>query len=241
MRVLVLSDIHSNIIALDTVLKDAGSYDQVWCLGDLVGYGPNPNECIDRVKGLAGLQCILGNHDAAALGKINVRAFNYEAQVSLKWLTNVLEPGHKRFLERLDEKKTFGNITLAHGSPRNPVWEYIMDVRLAKQNFNAFETQICLVGHTHIPCLFTEDDTGEVKLCFHLPGESFKIKYRAIINPGSVGQPRDHDPRASYLIYDSDDDIWEFRRVAYDYMEVRERIIRAGLPSNHALRLRNGL
>lgn len=241
MRVLVLSDIHSNIIALDTVLKDAGSYDQVWCLGDLVGYGPNPNECIERVRGLSGLQCILGNHDAAAFDKIDIRAFNNEARVSLEWLKNVLEPGHKRFLEGLDEKKICNNITLVHGSPHNHVWEYIMDVRLAKQNFNAFKTQICLVGHTHIPCLFTEDETAKVNLCFHSPGETFKVEHRAIINPGSVGQPRDHDPRASYLIYDSDEDVWEFRRVAYDYLEVQKRIMKARLPSNHALRLINGL
>jgi len=242
MRTLILSDVHANLTALNAVLADAEPYDRVWCLGDVVGYGPDPNECIKKIQSLPMLRCIKGNHDAAILGEIDVRAFNYEARASLEWLRGELDPDNKHWLEGLDERLEFDDITMAHGSPRNPIWEYVMDVHIAHENMKAFETRICLVGHTHVPCLFKQE--GEKRDLTHLylmkPGEPFSIDQKCIVNPGSVGQPRDHNPKASYMIYDDESDQWVYHRVEYDIDAVKERILAAGLPQRHASRLSEG-
>jgi len=242
MRTLILSDVHANLTALNAVLADAEPYDRVWCLGDVVGYGPDPNECIKKIQSLPMLRCIKGNHDAAILGEIDVRAFNYEARASLEWLFGELDPDNKHWLEGLDERLEFDDITMAHGSPRNPIWEYVMDVHIAYENMKAFETKICLVGHTHVPCLFKQE--GEKRDLTHLylmkPGEPFSIDQKCIVNPGSVGQPRDHNPKASYMIYDDESDQWVYYRVAYDIESVQKRILAAGLPQRHASRLSEG-
>jgi predicted phosphodiesterase len=151
MRVLVLSDIHANLSALDAVLADAGEFDAVWCLGDLVGYGPEPNECVERIRGLPNLVCLLGNHDAAALGQIDTEVFNTEAKLSVQWTQAHLTPENSEFLRSLPDRVENGFVTMAHGSPRNPVWEYILDGRVARKNFDAFNSSYCLVGHTHLP------------------------------------------------------------------------------------------
>ncbi len=243
MRTLIVSDIHANLPALQAVLEDAAPFDQVWCLGDIVGYGPDPNECIEAIRVLPELQCVKGNHDAAILGEIDITAFNYEARESLEWLETELLPENKDWLSELPEKITFDPFTLTHGSPRNPVWEYIMDLRTARENMSQFDTQFCLVGHTHIPCIFKMD--GEKPESTHLylvsPDESFTLDKKCIINPGSVGQPRDHNPLASYLIYDDQEELpWVYQRVAYDIEEVQMRILAAGLPQRHASRLSEG-
>ena len=243
MRTLILSDIHANLTALSAVLEDAKPYDRVWCLGDVVGYGPDPNACVERLRALPGLKGIKGNHDAAILGEIDINAFNYEARASLEWLDSKLKPNNRRWLETLEERLTVENITLVHGSPRNPIWEYIIDVGVARQNMSAFDTQICLVGHTHIPCVFQMDEEDDVTSTFLYsmsPKVSFKLNRPAIVNPGSVGQPRDHDPRSSYLIYDSNTDEWTLHRVDYDFQQVQERIRAASLPFRHASRLASG-
>ena len=242
MRTLIISDIHANLTALHAVLKDAQPFDQVWCLGDVVGYGPDPNECIECIQTLPGLVCVKGNHDAAILGEIDVQTFNYEARASLKWLESNLTLENRRWLETLPERKTFEKLTLVHGSPRNPIWEYVMDVRVALANMSSFDTQICLIGHTHIPSVFLMEDDSEnpIRLYNMIPSEPFKIIDKAIVNSGSVGQPRDYDPRSSYLIYDDDTDQWTLNRVAYNIPEVQQRILAAGLPTRHALRLDAG-
>ena len=243
MRTLVISDIHANLTALRAVLENAAPFDRVWCLGDIVGYGPDPNECIETIRDLLELQCVKGNHDAAILGEIDVRSFNYEARESLEWLATVLSPENKDWLAELPEKVTFDTFTLTHGSPRNPVWEYIMDLRTAQENMSYFDTTFCLVGHTHIPCIFKKDgespDTTHLYLV--LPGDSFGLDRKSIINPGSVGQPRDHNPLSSYLIYDDQQKLpWTYQRVSYDVEQVQLRILAAGLPQRHAARLREG-
>jgi predicted phosphodiesterase len=243
MRTLIISDVHANLTALLAVLDEADPFDRVWCLGDLVGYGPDPNECIDRIQSLPGLKCIKGNHDAAILGEIDVKSFNYEARASLEWLATKLSPANKRWLLGLEERLEFDEITLAHGSPRNPVWEYVMELSIARENMSAFDTQICLVGHTHIPCIFKMD--GEAADSTHLylvqPDTPFSLEQKSIVNPGSVGQPRDHNPLASYLIYnDEEDEPWVYHRVAYDIDQVQKRILAAGLPPRHASRLEEG-
>ncbi len=240
MRILVISDIHGNLNALEAVLKDAGRYEKVWCLGDIVGYGPDPNECVATVKALPELTCLLGNHDAAVLGQIALQAFNQDAQTSLSWTKSKLKSSNLNFLAHSLEKTVVDNVTLVHGAPRNPVWEYLLDMHTAEENFPYFETEVCLVGHTHIPIMFslTKDDTHNWEILE--PGRIHKIKNRCFLNPGSVGQPRDHDPRAAYAIYDPERSTWQPMRVTYDIESVQKKIDRAGLPRKHGARLSNG-
>lgn len=241
MRVLVLSDIHANLTALEAVLQDAGIVDAVWCLGDVVGYGPDPNECVAQMRMLENVTCLLGNHDAAALGRIPIETFNLDARRSIEWLQEVLTPESYGFLAKLPETKVMEQVTLAHGSPRNPVWEYILDLQNAVQNLSFFNTQICMVGHTHLPIAYISmDETDEMRWTAPDEGERVEIKTRAILNPGSVGQPRDHDPRASYAIFDPQTNIWEIHRIKYDIDSVQKRIRDADLPVRHALRLMEG-
>jgi predicted phosphodiesterase len=242
MRTLILSDIHANLPALNAVLEDAGAVERVWCLGDIVGYGPDPNQCVERVRGLPGLQCVKGNHDAAAVGEIAVQAFNYEARASLAWLESELSHENRLWLAGLQERLEIDQVTLAHGSPRNPVWEYILVLSSARANMQMFETQLCLVGHSHLPSIFImEGSTPQSTRRYGLTvGEPFTINRKSILNPGSVGQPRDNDPRSAYVIYDDELDQWVFKRVAYDIGQVRDRILAAGLPKRHAARLEEG-
>lgn len=241
MRILVISDIHANLTALDRVLEDAGPVDAVWCLGDIVGYGPDPNECVARISGLENLVCLVGNHDAAALDRIPIETFNADARRSIEWMQEKLTKESIIFLSQLPETVVTGQATLAHGSPRNPVWEYILDLHSAKQNMEYFDTQICIVGHTHLPIAYVQDaETNELRWSVVPEGEPITLKTRSIVNPGSVGQPRDHDPRASYAIYAPENQIWEVRRVEYDIKAVQKRIRAAALPMRHALRLDEG-
>ncbi len=244
MKTLILSDLHANITALEAVLEDAQGVDRVWCLGDVIGYGPDPNQCIERIWNLSNLTCIKGNHDAAILGEIDVQAFNAEARHSLEWLESQLTPSNRRWLGNLKETVVVDGVTLAHGSPRNPVWEYIMDLETARNNMASFETRICLVGHTHIPCVYCMEGEAPATTELHFPEPEigFPLNRKCIVNPGSVGQPRDHDPRASYLIYENGEagETWTYHRVAYDVEKVQQRILAAGLPRRHAYRLEEG-
>lgn len=241
MRILVLSDIHANVTALETVLNDAGSVDSVWCLGDIVGYGPDPNECVARIRGLPNLVCLLGNHDAAALSRIPVETFNTDARRSIEWIQDVLTKESYIFLSHLPETVVTGQATLVHGSPRNPVWEYILDLHNARQNLEHYDTQICMVGHTHLPVAYiTDPETNELTWTTPPEGECVELNTRSIVNPGSVGQPRDHDPRASYAIFYPEKNGWEIHRVEYDIRAVQKRIRDASLPMRHALRLLEG-
>jgi diadenosine tetraphosphatase ApaH/serine/threonine PP2A family protein phosphatase len=241
MRVLIISDIHANQSALEAVLDDAGQVDATWCLGDLVGYGPDPNQCIAIVRRLPNLTCLLGNHDAAALGKIDIDSFNPEARTIIHWTQSVLSSESLSFLRGLPETVTLNGTTLVHGSPRQPVWEYILDTRTATNNFEYFETPYCLVGHTHLPVLYYLPDESRVAR-LTVPDASMQLTLapRSIINPGSVGQPRDRDARAAYAIYEPEQNLWEYRRVVYDIHAVQARMESAGLPERHILRLAAG-
>jgi predicted phosphodiesterase len=241
MHILVISDIHANLTALEAVLADAGEVEAVWCLGDLVGYGPNPNECIELVRELPSLKCILGNHDAAALGQIDSDTFNPEARAAIHWTQTMLSDASRVFLESLDEKVVIDDVTLAHGSPRHPVWEYLLDSRTATQSFDHFDTDYCFVGHTHLPVVYTLFAHQHVAhLLSPEPDVDLPLEPRAILNPGSVGQPRDRDPRASYAIFDDEACTWRNRRVPYDITAVQARMVAAGLPSRHIQRLTAG-
>ena len=239
MRILVLSDIHSNLTALEAVLESAGAYDAVWCLGDIVGYGPDPNECIALVRGLNNLVCLRGNHDAATIGNVDQHTFNQDASLAISWTKRILGADGKEFLLSLPEKKIIGEVTLVHGSPHNPVWDYVMDYLTAIRMFEYFDTRLCMVGHTHVPAYWNEQSDSQNKSLV-LDFQKKNVSERVILNPGSVGQPRDHDPRASYAFFDPDDSTWELRRVEYDIKRVQERIKKTDLPYRHAMRLAEG-
>lgn len=241
MRILVISDIHANLTALEAVLEDAGGIDATYCLGDLVGYGPDPNKCIDRIKQLQNVTCLIGNHDAAALDKIQIDTFNPEARLAVLWTRKTLTPENKEYLINLEEYLVIGDVTIAHGSPRQPVWEYLLDTRTATQNFDFFTTPFCFVGHSHLPVIYHLNNGRQwAELIIPEPLTERQLTPRAILNPGSVGQPRDRDPRAAYAIFDPDNLTWELHRVAYDIASVQTRMKAVHLPQRHITRLTTG-
>ncbi|MEN6394719.1 MAG: metallophosphoesterase family protein [Anaerolineaceae bacterium] len=238
---LIISDIHANLTALEAVLSNVGEFDGAWCLGDLVGYGPDPDECISRIRQLPNLICLIGNHDAAVLSQIDTDAFNPEARQTITWTQNVISPDNIDFLKSLADKIRIDEVTLAHGSPRQPVWEYLLDTYSATRSFKYFETNYCFVGHTHLPSIFHMiDDKHAITLSIPNPNEKIELSPRAILNAGSVGQPRDRDTRAAYALYDTDAHTWEYRRTAYDIPSVQKRMEDAGLPLRHIQRLSAG-
>jgi len=242
MRALVISDIHANYTALEAVLNDAGPVDENWCLGDLVGYGPDPNAVVEQIRELPHLTCVLGNHDVAVVGSMMLEAFNGEARRSLVWTEKVLSADNMDFLRAMPQHaKVRGEVTMAHGSPRDPVWEYVLNTLSARLNFDHFDTPFCFIGHSHIQSMFQLNEKNDrVAMEMARVGEALPLTPRAILNPGSVGQPRDRDARASYALYDSETRIWEARRVPYNFAEVQQRIREAGLPEKHAVRLGEG-
>lgn len=241
MRIGIVSDIHSNLPALQAVLADMGKVDAIWCLGDFVGYGPWPNECISRLRE-ASLTAISGNHDLAAIGQITTEVFNQDAAIATAWTTNQLTPESASYLASLPPMREVEEVTLAHGTPREPVWEYLLNDEGARASFERFTTQLCLVGHTHIPSVFVQGADGQIMLGHMRGGSAYKIgETRTIANPGSVGQPRDQDPRAAYLLYDAAQGILEWKRVAYEIAVTQARMREAGLPSFFISRLERGV
>lgn len=258
MRVLIISDIHANLPALETVLADAQrrGFDEVWCLGDVVGYGPDPNGCVERLVALGPQLTInlAGNHDYAVLGKqINVEDFNPEAQRAVLWTRNQLTASSLAYLDTLPGEATRrGDFTLVHGSPRDPVWEYVLSARIARENFEETSDFICcLVGHTHVPTMFSyrieQRDGQPIGRCTQhrlTPGPpDLRLMYdqaRLIVNPGSVGQPRDHDPRASYVLLDIETRRWNYLRIEYPVEQTQHRMLAAGLPERLINRLSFG-
>jgi len=240
-RVLVISDVHSNLAALQAVLEDAGQFDALWSLGDVVGYGPQPNECIATLCAYDHLY-IAGNHDWGVLGKIPLDDFNGDARKANLWNREQLDAASLAYLEAAPEAIVEEKVTLAHGSPRYPIWEYLIYASVAKLSFDFFETKLCLVGHTHVPILFALSPDGGDCQASRLPeGEPFTLgQGRYIANPGSVGQPRDGDPRAAYMVIETDSMAIEHRRVAYDVEATQALMRKAGLPRRNISRLELG-
>lgn len=244
MRFAILADIHSNLAAFQAVLDDLrekGGADEIWCLGDIVGYGPDPHECIELIRQYNHV-CIAGNHDWASVGKIEIADFNPDAAAACRWTAQQLSPDDAKYLEGLPLRVYRDDFTLVHGSPREPIWEYLVSTSSARLNFEMFATGFCLVGHSHVPLMFEyEGETNSCRLV-RLPIEApIKLEeHRLIINPGSVGQPRDEDPRASYAIYDSSDRTIRHYRVTYDIASTQEKMRRHGLPPPLAARLSYG-
>ena len=241
MRYLILSDIHANLVALQAVLADAPGFDEIWCLGDLVGYGPNPNECIERIQEFPHVS-LAGNHDWAALGRLDIRNFNTDARAATVWTRSELTPGSREYLSELPTHLERDGFCMAHASPREPVWEYILDANVAYANFAHFPNRICLVGHTHIPLIFELNDRRQ-RCEAMIPPLNGAVKLgtrRMIINPGSVGQPRDGDPWASYALLDTEEMTWEFCRIAYPLEITQERMRARDLPRRLIDRLEIG-
>ncbi len=240
MKVLILSDIHANLEALEAVLADAeGDFERIWFLGDAVGYGPDPGPCMDLLRQLEPEFWLAGNHDWAALGRIDLSTFNPEARYAAEWTGEQLDAEQRARLEalepRLDRRDL--DLCLVHGSPRHPIWEYILDAGVAAECFADFETDACLFGHTHVPVIYEEGVDGAARLP-HEVGSAVDLKgLRFLANPGSVGQPRDGDPRASYALFDLEARSWELRRVEYEIEAVQAKIRAAGLPERLAARL----
>jgi predicted phosphodiesterase len=239
MRILVLSDIHANLTALEAVIADAGEFDAVWCLGDIVGYGPDPEECLTAVRAMPGLVCVLGNHDAAMIGEIDAQAFNPEARLSIEWTRQVVSKDNLAFTADLPKYTAVDRVTIVHGSPRAPTYEYLLHPYTATLNFAYFETDYSFFGHTHIPTMFKLKN-GYADLSVLEGTGEFTLEPRLMINPGSVGQPRDRDPRAAYALYDTANDLWDYRRVEYDIAAVQARMRALDLPPKHIQRLAEG-
>ncbi len=242
MRSAVLADIHSNLEAFQAVLRDLeekGGADELWCLGDIVGYGPNPHECIQLLR-QHHCACVAGNHDWAVIGKLDISAFNPEAATACQWTVGAMTREDVDYLTSLPLTLRLGDFTLVHGSPREPLWEYILSVQSAKANFGYFDSRFCLIGHSHSPLLLELDLNNSCQL-HQLPGElPLKTASRFIINCGSVGQPRDGDPRASYAVIDTEQESLRHYRVRYDFKITQEKMLDADLPTRLASRLSVG-
>ena len=242
MLIAIVSDIHSNLVALEAVLETLPVYDQLWCLGDTIGYGPQPNECLAYMQGLASA-ALTGNHDLGCLGTISLADFNDVARISNEWNGRQLKPELRTFLQGLPATlKVTPEATLAHASPRDPIWEYVDTAAIAGANFAHFESQVCLVGHTHVPMCFSRRDSGQVQFGHMQRGEVVHLRpdTRYLLNPGSVGQPRDGDARAAYAIWDTTAGTILFERVGYDIGATQKQILAAGLPEPLAERLASG-
>lgn len=241
MRVAVISDIHGNLPALEAVVADAGAVDTWWCLGDIVGYGADPNACVALVRSIASI-ILPGNHDLGAIGVTPLGRFNDHAATSLAWTRRMLSAEHTAFLQGLKRKPVPApdeRSTLAHGSLRDPIWEYVDSSSIARANIRLMTRQFCLVGHTHVPAAYDEQGRTNFQRAA-LAAYTVEPRYRFLCNPGAVGQPRDGDWRASYLLIDDDAACWQWRRVDYDVEDAAERIRRAGLPEIEAARLEFG-
>jgi predicted phosphodiesterase len=229
-RILIIADIHANLTALETVLVDAqaeGMVDEIWCLGDAVGYGPDPTACLKLLQEKSTVW-VAGNHDFAAAGVISTRDFNTNATAAMAWTQAQLNREETAFLSHLPVMQERYGFTLVHGSPRNPIEEYIFYVDTAAENFPSLTTSSCLVGHTHFPAAFRKENHRVEEVDMGLPVVLGKT--RLILNPGAVGQPRDSDPRASYGIIDLSRQEFHLHRTAYDITAVQQRMRQAGLP-----------
>lgn len=244
MRYAIIADIHSNLAAFAAVLADIdhrGGVDEIWCLGDVVGYGPDPHQCIELLRQHNPV-CVAGNHDWAAVGKLNLAEFNPDAAAACRWTAQQLTPEDTEYLENLPLVTEKDDFTLVHGSPREPIWEYLISVSSAKENFACFQSQFCLVGHSHVPLVFRLSETGACSFSQFSANIGLALaRSRLIINPGGVGQPRDSDPRASYAILDNESRMVRLYRVAYDIGATQASMVRHNLPIRLVSRLSYGM
>jgi diadenosine tetraphosphatase ApaH/serine/threonine PP2A family protein phosphatase len=239
-RVAIVSDIHGNLHALEAVLEaiDRDAPDAIWCLGDLVGYGPRPNRCCAVVAERADV-CLIGNHDLAVLGRLDLDDFHPDAALSARWTTAALEDERRVYLESLVSSGEREGVGLFHASPRDPVWEYVLTPDVAKASMAATSQELVLVGHSHVALHYRLSDG---MLLPAAEGTELGLADdRWLLNPGSVGQPRDTDPRAAWMLLDLDARRASFRRVEYDVATTQQEIRDRGLPEALAMRLEFGV
>jgi predicted phosphodiesterase len=241
-RVAVISDIHSNLRALEAVLLEIGRErpDEVWCLGDVVGYGPKPNECCALVEERARIS-LGGNHDLAVRGTIDLAEFSGDAAIAATWTRTVLDDASRAFLDRLEPRGEAPGVALFHGSARDPVWEYVLSDEAAVTTFVLTEEPLVLVGHSHAALQIV---LREANLEGGLAPAGTELELdgaRWLLNPGSVGQPRDGDPRAAWLMLDFDTQRAAFHRVDYDIEQTQAEMREVDLPEALTVRLSEGV
>ncbi len=239
MRIAVVSDIHANLPALDAVVVALGEVDAWWQLGDVVGYGPHPDEVVARLRELGAIG-VRGNHDVAALGGSEVEWFNPDARRAIEWTERRIAPATREWLAALPDRLVVDDMTLVHGSPRDPIWEYVTTTPVARANLAAFTTPYLLHGHTHVPVAWRDDD-GHLEILGPSDGSELPLdERRLLLNPGSVGQPRDGDPRSGALVLDTAARRVTWRRVPYPIDAVQADMRAAGLPARLVERLSRG-
>jgi predicted phosphodiesterase len=238
--VAVISDIHSNLPALTAVLADIDEQDAapdaVWCLGDVVGYGAAPDACVALVANLCDI-CLAGNHDLVIRGDIDIRHFTTSAEAAARWTMGAINERSRDYLSSLEPLRRGEATGLYHASPRDPVWEYVLSIDQAHECLAVQEERVCLIGHSHVACHFSRSG-GQTDGAIAQAGTTLELgEDQWLVNPGSVGQPRDGDPRASYLMLDTEDWSAEFHRVEYPIHQAAAAIVEAGLPRQLADRL----
>lgn len=242
----VFSDIHSNLEALEAVLKhfDSQGVKGYVCCGDIVGYGPQPNEVTERIAALKPLHAVSGNHDLAVIGKMDVSWFNDYAQAAALWTRETLSDSARKFLEALPSRDVAESFMVVHGSPRNPAEEYLLTRQQFLDNAAGVKVSPCFVGHSHLTWWFQRDPSSPLGTKAQLLRDGQRVDVptglAAIINPGSVGQPRDHDNRASCGIYDDESRSFRLARVPYDIAAVQKKMRDVALPELLVLRLSYG-
>ena len=244
LRSLIVSDVHGNLEALRSVIGDAeqrGGFDQIWSLGDIVGYGPNPAECIDLIRRYD-TKGIAGNHDLAMIGKVKTDSFSKDSTASIRWATLQITFEQFSYLLDLPQRMEAEGFTMVHGSPREPFWrEYLITPESAAASFQHIATDYCLVGHSHRSFVCRPQGESAVFEEVTLDTPLALEGHKAIVNPGSVGQPRDRDPRASYAVFDSAEQTLTHHRVQYDVSATQAGMLEAGLPRYLIERLAVGL
>jgi diadenosine tetraphosphatase ApaH/serine/threonine PP2A family protein phosphatase len=242
-RVAVISDIHANLHALEAVLAEVAgeSTDELWCLGDVVGYGAKPNECCALVRERADL-VLCGNHDLAVTGGLDLAEFSGEAARAARWTQDVLEPDNREWLASLAPTAARGDAELFHASPRDPVWDYVLSEQVALQSLQLTQAPVVLVGHSHVALALSTSGGDDIAGGVAPGGTEIALGGRRwLLNPGSTGQPRDGDPGAAWLLLDFEQERAVFLRVTYDIPAAQAEIRAAGLPVALAARLAHGL
>ena len=243
MRIALVSDVHANLAAFEAVIAAVerdGRIDQMWCLGDLVGYGPDPGACIRLLNEYPHL-CVAGNHDKAAAGLISIDEFNLDAAWAAMWTAGQLTEDERLYLAGIPEVVIEGDFTLVHGSLHEPLWEYLVSEPAAARHLALQSTLYSFIGHSHLQLAFLEQRRDSPKGFALEPGASITLgDARTIANPGSVGQPRDGDARAGYAILDTDSATISYHRVVYDIERTQRAMATAGLPRHLIDRLALG-
>jgi len=241
MKIAIVSDVHGNLAALEAALAEAERLGagEVWTLGDVVGYGPEPEPCISRLRSAASVN-LMGNHDAAVVDLTPVEVFNGNARRAVEWTRTVLGPEAAGFLSGLPYQERRGEVLLVHASPEDPpAWHYILSVSSAERSFRFFGEKVCFIGHTHVPFIVSEGEGGRVEV---IEGGRAELRAgrRYLVNTGSVGQPRDGDPRASFAIFDRSAGTIEIHRTSYAVEKTQDLMRTAGLPAFLIERLSQG-